>query len=348
MRDDVLDIMKGIGIILVVLGHSFGQTVEGITSSVIYTFHMPLFFIVAGFLAYGRIDHGWIWIKKKFLHLVIPFITGNIIWFYATAMDPSGFFYQSSLWNWIKVTIQLGNGNWFLWTLFACFVVLALIDWLWSKDNRWMSIIVTIIVIVITLGLPADISNWFGYRRLSWFFLFLFAGYVLARYKDRLSGLGWVAWLSGLVGCPLLLVVFGVFTPEPENFNYWFGERYDVSVLVLAYAKAFCGTSLIFILSDLLVRAEKIKSMLTYIGTLTLGIFIFSGVGENIFLWLCSIGVIERDTVLGALVCFIVSGFVGWLLTILIKKYYITNAILLGDTVSFNRLREEIFFWRSK
>ena len=64
-RDESLDIAKGFGIILVVLGHCldgliasnyFPTTVLWPTLAVwtIYTFHMPLFFVVSGHLASGK------------------------------------------------------------------------------------------------------------------------------------------------------------------------------------------------------------------------------------------------------------------------------------------------------
>ena len=44
-RNEAIDILKGIGIILVLTAHSL----EGVVSQFAYTFHMPLFFIVMGF-----------------------------------------------------------------------------------------------------------------------------------------------------------------------------------------------------------------------------------------------------------------------------------------------------------
>ena len=42
-----IDIAKGIGIILVVIGHTIGSQR---VNDIIYTFHMPLFFILSGYL----------------------------------------------------------------------------------------------------------------------------------------------------------------------------------------------------------------------------------------------------------------------------------------------------------
>ena len=45
-RIDEIDVMRGIGILLVVIGHVFpaGKRVH----TFIYSFHMPLFFIISG------------------------------------------------------------------------------------------------------------------------------------------------------------------------------------------------------------------------------------------------------------------------------------------------------------
>lgn len=46
-RLDHIDACKGIGILLVILGHT---NVPSIVHTIIYSFHMPLFFIISGYL----------------------------------------------------------------------------------------------------------------------------------------------------------------------------------------------------------------------------------------------------------------------------------------------------------
>ena len=58
IRDITFDIAKGIGIVLVVIGHYIPDTAPswyiGFVSFV-YHFHMPLFFMIAGFFKKGRL-----------------------------------------------------------------------------------------------------------------------------------------------------------------------------------------------------------------------------------------------------------------------------------------------------
>ena len=45
-----IDILKGIGIVLMILDHCFGWGKDVFIHSVIQSFHMPLFFIASGYL----------------------------------------------------------------------------------------------------------------------------------------------------------------------------------------------------------------------------------------------------------------------------------------------------------
>ena len=72
-RSEILDIAKGIGILLVVWAHA-----KGPFSKYIYQFHMPFFFLVSGYL-YNKDDSPKVFIWKKTKSLYVPFITWNII-----------------------------------------------------------------------------------------------------------------------------------------------------------------------------------------------------------------------------------------------------------------------------
>lgn len=69
-RDKSIDIAKGIAILLVVVGHS--HCVTGLAHQIIYSFHMPLFFIFAGWFykERGILDS----IKKDFRRLIVPYL----------------------------------------------------------------------------------------------------------------------------------------------------------------------------------------------------------------------------------------------------------------------------------
>lgn len=74
-RDLTFDIMKGIGILLVMTGHFFGWN-HPVLGRVILSFHMPLFFFIAGYFSKAYVDWptSWGYVKHFFRRLVPPFM----------------------------------------------------------------------------------------------------------------------------------------------------------------------------------------------------------------------------------------------------------------------------------
>lgn len=72
-----IDTAKAIGIFLVVLGHL--NLPKGLYDA-IYTFHMPLFFVLAGMTFNGELPFA-LFLKKKFKALVIPYFFFSAIFF---------------------------------------------------------------------------------------------------------------------------------------------------------------------------------------------------------------------------------------------------------------------------
>lgn len=67
-RENWIDIIKGLGIVCVVAGH----TLVGTISEAIYIFHMPLFFFISGYL-YKRRDNFRQYFNDKLIYLIIPY-----------------------------------------------------------------------------------------------------------------------------------------------------------------------------------------------------------------------------------------------------------------------------------
>ena len=75
LRNEDMDVLKGIGMCLVLIAHSAG----GFVHTFAYSFHMPLFFIASGYFYKPRgIMEG---IKSDFKRLMIPFFFTEIVIF---------------------------------------------------------------------------------------------------------------------------------------------------------------------------------------------------------------------------------------------------------------------------
>ena len=78
-RYDSLDILKGISIFMVVWGHLIDS--ENILFRYLNNIHLPVFFIISGYLLAGSLSRYpcECVFKKKFLHLFIPFLSWSIV-----------------------------------------------------------------------------------------------------------------------------------------------------------------------------------------------------------------------------------------------------------------------------
>ena len=71
MRYGYIDILKGIGVVLMILGHM--HFCDDIFNKYIFGFHMPLFFIISGFL-YQKPDSIHDTLVKKSKTLLVPYL----------------------------------------------------------------------------------------------------------------------------------------------------------------------------------------------------------------------------------------------------------------------------------
>lgn len=111
-----LDNLKGVLILLVVLGHCIQHTSNeyeiNLLFRYIYSFHMPLFIFVSGYACFSA-ELKWAMILKRFTQLIIPFLVwSGIVAIYA--LDYNVF---------INDILHPERGLWFLWALFFITVI---------------------------------------------------------------------------------------------------------------------------------------------------------------------------------------------------------------------------------
>ncbi len=86
-RIDYIDSLKGFAIILVVIGHVIQYYYcptdfdNKILFRCIYSFHMPLFFIISGFVSYFSTNQflSWKCISKNSVRLMAPFLSWALL-----------------------------------------------------------------------------------------------------------------------------------------------------------------------------------------------------------------------------------------------------------------------------
>lgn len=200
---DYITFLQSFATFLVIVGHSAPEnnTVSfiNIIRDFIYTFHMPLFFVLSGFLflhSYYRnketLVKFYTFINKKIIRLILPyFIMGTIAYLlkaflfnrfaYRPVENTIGFYLKSMIYPWDNPNISL----WFLPTLFIVFI---LDYYLFKKVKNykfWPLILITFSFIISVLSLFTDIKilNISGVL----YYLFYFnLGLIIYQFKEKI------------------------------------------------------------------------------------------------------------------------------------------------------------------
>jgi fucose 4-O-acetylase-like acetyltransferase len=189
-RDIQLDALRGLAIILVVMGHVLAfSDVQHYQNkplfNIIYYFHMPLFFFISGFLVNGHFQSPTVfWVKKKFMGLVVPYLLFSFMYFFIFR----GFSLSSlTLDNLLRAVFSYVNSNsaWFLPVLFETLVVLAIVI---NAEKKLKVFTLPTVLIVFLVILPLiPISSVKGIDQIVRYSPFVIIGYYISIYNQKNS-----------------------------------------------------------------------------------------------------------------------------------------------------------------
>lgn len=317
-RNIDIDIMKGLAIMLVVIGHAIQANVPDIDKNTvflyIYSFHMPLFMFLSGYLAFGRnID-----LKRKFKQLAIPFFCWYVIGYLLRFVK--GDVYIPPYDYIIQLVKSTDWGLWFLWTLFLNFCLLKLTQYFINEKANFGDLITLLTTSLLIQGFPVNI---FGIGSVKWYFLFFIAGYLYARYKDSVLMVNY--WkLLFLIMFPLLVfnwqrlgaplywdqVVNFLWSHHVPGYHYW----YTMYIRLVP----FTGIGFVYTLLPLL--RKYLGWILSKLGMVTMEIYVIHqnllfGIGSGNWRILSTVSI----AILGSLV-----------ISTIMKKSKITSDLLFG------------------
>lgn len=182
-----LDILKFGLMLLVILGHSiqsvYLETGQDFMSSylwrLIYSFHMPAFMAVSGYLAYrakapGNMLTGTV---RRFKQLIVPFILWSVIMFFVNHNTLQIYDY----------ILFPNKSYWFLWALFFIFIIFNGVQHISYKLKIKEEICIVFTAMALIIG-KACISNpkFLGYEYVSYYFIYYSMGYLINKYKHLL------------------------------------------------------------------------------------------------------------------------------------------------------------------
>lgn len=343
-RNQYIDFIKAITIILVVIGHA----VQGIFAPdnfdnnilfrYIYCFHMSCFMFISGFLSYKNESKiGINWLKKRALRLVVPFT----VWFFIGWIIEGNYSFFSFRQAVIEVLKSPDNGgSWFLWVLFLCCVCLfmsneagKIIKKVSALNDKIIMIISMLLIIILVwiIWIASGMASILGIRLCAEYIIFFFCGYALNfSLTDKASLLLSVKKIA-LFSVPLYFLLafvwhrtkFCIYADQVYGIFDKFGLDSIVATgLMFVYAyilMPFIGIG--FMAGVSLAFAKKTAKLSRIIGSYTLEIYLLHGFFRNNYsgnAWIDSI-----ISVLSGVVCSIVIAEI-------IEKNKVTGRIIFG------------------
>jgi len=278
-RDPLLDAMKGFGIILVAMGHvlqgNLAQFDDSFAFRMIYSFHMPLFFFISGYVLQVSLEGKRLapvaYVLTKARTLVVPFVSWYLIF---------------GLWRGVPSDVGLSEfinrfirgptyGYWFLWTLFLCFVAMLPVAWLQQRVSaKWRPGLIALAWLIFYL-LRCNKHAFYGEDLLKVHYFYFAVGFFVCAWRRELASFKqW--WPEICIVGFLLLIPYwrraGDMPFEPFLKEH-FPRKAAALTLTFNYALALMGIGSVAQIVKALISGP-IGRWLAWIGHYTLDIYV--------------------------------------------------------------------------
>lgn len=351
-RDELIDVAKGIAIFLVVWGHIIQYTLAPTGADffqyplfeIIYSFHMPLFMFVSGYLTTYSIERGSL--KENLVNKINGILIPYVLWSFiiTLVMTFIGFLKNGTIS--FMGTLKLAASNlivypyvWFLYVLFIFYCALYLTIYLEKKIGKKAFALITTLILVI------PVKAYFGIYYIQFFYLFFLVGYLVSRYKitDDLKQMNMTKKVTLFVS--LLIAYIGLMSLwNKTDYIYINLMTIDINQnllieiirIVYRYVVAFVGIVLVIFLSNY-IKNHKVSKCFKVLGNHSLDIYLIQNVivsiiykeiveKYNLYTFLNEVSFVLYSfmaAILGALLCV-------WISETFIKKSGFLNRWLLG------------------
>ena len=195
-RNQFVDIMRGIAMLLVVLGHTMTGCTVGSQKSflfnIIWSLQMPLFILISGYVTkYSRpiinAKELWKYVKRRTIAYMLPWAVWSFV-VRGIIFGQDGFLnVRNLLWN-------MDSGYWFLatiWTISMIFGIASFFAERASKGNILKKQIILLMcylagmVLLVGIGVLLGMS-FFAIKLTLYYMPFYYAGFLYGQFDDKI------------------------------------------------------------------------------------------------------------------------------------------------------------------
>lgn len=264
-----LDAIKCLGILLVISGHVqlFGMRIEAydsVSTLMFYSFNMPLFFFVSGYLAFKKDAIGKFKelskIGSKFIFLVIPAIA-----FYCFSR-----FQEQGCGIFDFLSGGFGK-YWFTITLFEIFLIYYVANWI--SKSKLMLVMQLTILSIIGVGYLSFFSQYEiplgDFNHLSKYFQFFTLGVLAKMFAEQYDKLMRNEYLKAFAIVGFFGLLFSLYQIEMPGVVFHF-----LRDIILRYLGLYIVISLFYCKQEVFNGATRLNKRILKIGQNSLAIYL--------------------------------------------------------------------------
>lgn len=287
-RNEVLDAVRGVAIIMVMIGHCITVNTVGAENTVffnvIWSLQMPLFFLISGYVnRYSRplktAKDLLAYFKRRTVSYMLPWLVWTIIIKYFIVGKSVGLF------SYLKdLVFSMDSGYWFLWVLWVICIIYGIASFIANKlsDKSFKQQFITCVVSVILSVVPLASGIVFGLNFLAvklilYYLPFYYIGYIISMLDSYLNvsseKCAKAKQIKTIIFVPILIVY--LFVVYHHNLNT--GADTIINIIIRFIASLFGSFVVCWGVSVLVKNDGKITQTLINFGTHSLELYLIHG-----------------------------------------------------------------------
>lgn len=276
-RLSYIDITKGFAIFFIVLGHAIVHSLNShFAFNIIYSFHVPLFFIMSGFTFESINKNFFHFLKNKIIRILIPYFIWSVLFlipYYIFGKGVDEAFGNTGTFNFVDniYSIIYGVGvnsllkqNTPLWFLPALFTMEFIFYFLCKFKLKRSHAIICISLLLLSIISYKNITYVFpfGFNTFLNLGIFFYVGYLMKKFNwiDKYYSKKFLFFVFFIVG-----IIFSIINDSVSCVDYYYGNIY------FFYITGFSLSLFVIFISKYINKCK----IMEYIGRNTMSILIF-------------------------------------------------------------------------
>lgn len=273
-RNNYIDAIRGFAILLVILGHSIIvypinlHEIQWckILYQFIYSFHMPLFFLVSGF-CFSYKNQLKSFLIKKIKRIVLPYLCFSLLDLLSRIIFVNLVNRRFSAIEEIDRIFFYGGEYWFLYVLFELYIIFICINKLIEKNRILTNIIFFVIFLIIAI-MSKYFTTIMCFSNVCYYSLFFYVGYIMKINSEKIRYVI-IPKFNNYKEISCLIATFVSLWIIDEIFL----NGLDTSFIIIKIITAFLGC----ILSVIAIYLYKFKKHLSEYGRYTMQLYLLNG-----------------------------------------------------------------------